>query len=58
MTPRRKGLLVLLVLLIGVPLSGVAVIGPVELVLWLVLLAAWVVAFVVWGGKTGHASAQ
>lgn len=47
---RRRSLLVLLVILLLAPaaLSGFGGIGPVEVTIWLVLLAAWVVAFVVW----------
>jgi hypothetical protein len=51
MTTRRKGLLLVLVV---VPLSGIAAIGPVELILWAVLLVAWVLAFVLWGGRASH----
>lgn len=54
MTPRRKALLLALVLIIGIPMTGIIQIGPVELGVWLLVLAAWLFAFIVWGGKTPH----
>ncbi len=50
MNSRRRSLLVVLVILLLGPaaLSPFGGIGPVELTIWLALLAAWVVAFVVW----------
>lgn len=51
MTQRRKGMLVLLVVLVVLPASGIGLIGVVETALWLVLLASWLVVFLTWAGK-------
>ena len=47
MTERRRWLLLGLLPLFGVLFLGG--IGTVELVLWLALLAGWLLAFVTWG---------
>ncbi|CAI9418651.1 hypothetical protein [Nocardioides sp. T2.26MG-1] len=50
MNSRRWSLLLLLVVLFLAPaaLAPLGGLGPVEVTIWFVLLAAWVVAFVVW----------
>jgi hypothetical protein len=44
---RRKSLLLVLLVLLLLPLA-LGGIGTVELMVWVLLLAAWLVAFVVW----------
>lgn len=51
MNSRRKTLLVVLFILLLLPVV-VGGIGAVELTLWLVLLAGWLVAFIFWGGRS------
>ena len=47
MNSRRKSLLLVLLVLLLLPLA-LGSIGTVELIVWVLLLAAWLVAFVVW----------
>ena len=53
MNPRRKALLVALAPLLLLPFIVGAVLGPrigqPEMLVWLVLLAAWLTAFLTWG---------
>lgn len=53
MTEARKVLLLVLVPLLALPIavSALGQIGSVELLLWIVLLIAWVVAFTVAGRR-------
>lgn len=55
MTSRRRGLLVALIPLLGIFATG-AVIGPVELLIWLVLATIWAWAFVSWGKQRTRTS--
>jgi len=48
MNSRRKSLLVVLLILLFLPIALGGGIGTVELTLWMVLLVAWLVAFVYW----------
>lgn len=56
MTERRKALVPVLValvaLLIGVGLLGA--LGSVETLIWLGLVAAWLVVFISWGRRRPH----
>jgi hypothetical protein len=49
MTSRRKNLLIVLPLLILALFVGL--VGPVELTIWLIAVAAWLYAFFGWGRK-------
>ncbi len=52
MNRRRHTLLWLLILLVGLPLVA-GDLGTVEVGIWLLLLAAWVVAFFTWAKPRG-----
>lgn len=59
MTSRRRGLLLVLIPLVGLPLTGLASLGTVEVTLWLLLLVAWLWAFFGWGSRrSGRAPAH
>ena len=54
MNSRRKSLLLVLLVLLLLPLA-LGGVGTVELTVWVLLLAAWLVAFVVWARKPSPA---
>ncbi len=54
MSSRRKSLLVVLLVLLLGPV-GLGRVGAVELVIWVLLLAAWTYAFVVWAKPDANA---
>jgi len=50
LTTRRKNLLLAIPVLL-VPLTGVLVMGSVEVTIWLSLVIAWLALFITWGGN-------
>jgi hypothetical protein len=57
MNARRQLLLVLLIPLFGVFFVGLTL-GPIEMVVWLVLFAAWVVAFKTWAKRSAKVTSS